>query len=201
MSSVAISESYYNSINKSYTEYPILYKISNIVANFDAERFAAWMKDGYASSTYKSQINLANVVGSNQASISRWMNAAKQSTTDKATQPPADVVIKLAVEFKRDINEALIIAGHAPLELPQMPAPLELSDFDGLDNQDLLEIKNYADYLRAKKKTERERAQGDTPGTNAYSDPAGFRGESNRQAIADIPFEGRGKLKGKDKNG
>ena len=184
----SIPESYYNSKNKIYTESHVLYKNSITVESFDADRFARWLQAAYEESTYKSQARLAVAVGSNQASVSRWMNAANQSTTNKPTQPPSDIVIKLAKELKKDINEALIAAGHAPLEGQILPPPLVLADFDGLDEDDLLDVKEYAELLRIRKE---KRASNEERVSlrSQHSNPAGFKVTTDEALLDSIPFE------------
>jgi hypothetical protein len=84
------------------------------VGLFDPEQFAQWMTDGYEHSTFKSIRSLAAAAHSNPATISRLMNAAPQTNTDRPSQPKPDLVERLAKLFNKDVNEALILAGHAP---------------------------------------------------------------------------------------
>jgi bisphosphoglycerate-dependent phosphoglycerate mutase len=145
-----IPESYYISKEKIYTRNEKYYKISNIVEKFNAEAFALWMKEGFSNCPVKTQKDLAIAVKSNVATINRLMNGSPQSTNQKPSQPPKDLVKRLATYFEKDINEALTLAGHAP-ENSLLPAPLEVSDFEGFDEEDLLNIKEYIKFRKSLK--------------------------------------------------
>jgi len=86
------------------------------MANFDAETFARWMQENYSKDKYGNYENFAKIIKSNPATISRLMTAKKQTLTDKPSQPKRDLVIRLAEEFNKDIDEALLLAGYAPKE-------------------------------------------------------------------------------------
>lgn len=109
---------------------------------FDKEKFAVWMQEGFAASPAKSQAELVKAVKSNPATISRLMSGAPQTTNNKASQPPPDLVKRLAIFFKKNVDDALVLAGHAP-ESNILPEPLKTSDFEGFDEEDMLDIRKY----------------------------------------------------------
>lgn len=106
------NEYYYISNEKIYPKNTFCYKISNTVALFNADGFAQWMKKHWDDSKYKNYKDLANEAKSNPATISRLMNASKQTLTDKPSQPKKDLVERIAKAFQADINEALRLAGY-----------------------------------------------------------------------------------------
>lgn len=104
---------YYKSNRKIYTNNAGGSIISNIVTDFNAERFAAWLTEHYRLSRFKNYRDLAQAAGSNPATISRLMNAAPQSATDRPSRPRADLVERLANAFGQDARVALHLAGYA----------------------------------------------------------------------------------------
>lgn len=124
-----INTDYYNSKKKIYTRNVFSYKISNKVEKFDKEKFAAWMREGFANSKFKTQKELVDAAKSNPATISRLMSGSKQTTTDKASQPTKELVIKLAKLFDKNVDEALILAGHAPTNSNVGKKPETVSEF------------------------------------------------------------------------
>ncbi len=127
-SSNIIPTSYYISSDKVYTSNEKSYKISNIVNKFDADAFANWFKpcylQGKKDSRYGSYKELAEKVGSNEATLNRLANAADQSITQKPSQPGKDLVIKLAEFYGADVDKTLVLAGHAPKNGSQFPEPI-----------------------------------------------------------------------------
>jgi len=111
----SISKDYYISNEKIYPKNNICYKISNNV-KFDAKKFAEWMQKCFRNSPYKTITSLANAAESNKATISRLMSGAAQTLTNKPSQPSQKLVKKLAVIFNEPIDDALLLAGHAPIK-------------------------------------------------------------------------------------
>lgn len=110
-----ISRDYYISNKKIYNGNKNYYKISNVVEKFNPKKFAEWMQSEFANSKFKKQIELVRAVKSNPATISRLMTGSRQSVNNKASQPPKELVIKLAEIFEADVDAALALAGHAPI--------------------------------------------------------------------------------------
>lgn len=106
------------------------------------------MRNGYKDSSYKSYTELAAAVESNKATISRLMTAAPQTLTGKPSQPDKELVKRLAKVFDKNINDALMLAGHAP-EIAD--DDLEFMDFDGLDKDDIRQIKDFINFLKSRK--------------------------------------------------
>lgn len=87
-------------------------------AVYDPIEFAAWLSDAFRDSHFKSWQAVAERVGVTRSTLSRFAGAKPQSLTGKAGQPKAELVIKLARLFGRDVDQALMIAGHAPIGQP-----------------------------------------------------------------------------------
>ncbi len=109
------------------------YKLSNTVELFNADGFAEWMKKHWADSKWKNYKDFAAEIKSNPATISRLMNGAPQTLTDKASQPKPDLVKRIAEAFGADVDEALNLAGHAPLK-PQIGGVI-LRDWEKLSEK------------------------------------------------------------------
>ncbi len=86
-------------------------------AVYDPLVFAKWLTDAYESSPYKSWQAVADNVGTTRSTLSRLAGAKPQSINGKAGQPNSELVIRLAELFGKDIDEALIKGGHAPLNI------------------------------------------------------------------------------------
>lgn len=90
---------------------------------FDPQEFADWLADAYRRSTFKSYSSLAGAVGVKRATISRYITAGKQGLTGKASQPKAEIVVKLAEVLDADVNAALLAAGYSPRSALRMERP------------------------------------------------------------------------------
>jgi plasmid maintenance system antidote protein VapI len=107
---------------------------------FDAKRFGEWLKDAFDNSHYKSFAQLAEKVGVTRAYVSNLINAKEQLLTGKASQPNSELVVKLAQALGKDVNEALLLAGHAPIDSkirkPETPADfIQILDNMGFEIQ------------------------------------------------------------------
>lgn len=85
---------------------------------FDARAFAAWFMEGFKQSPYKSFAEVGDEVGAHRSTIARYAGAKKQGLTDKPSKPDPVIVERLAKLFDRDVDKALMLAGHAPRPLP-----------------------------------------------------------------------------------
>lgn len=82
---------------------------------FDAVAFAEWLNDAFKNSSFKSFSALAEKTKLQRSTISALANAKPQVLTGKASQPKPETVISLAKALNQDVNKALLLAGHAPL--------------------------------------------------------------------------------------
>lgn len=107
--------------NKIYHNTTFCRTISNVEKVFDPDSFAKWLTEAFLDSSYKSweQIakDLKNIRGATRSTLSRYAGAKPQFLTNKPSQPNSDLVIGLAKLFKKDANEALLLAGHAPIDV------------------------------------------------------------------------------------
>jgi transcriptional regulator with XRE-family HTH domain len=83
---------------------------------FDPAEFGEWLSEAYQDSPFKSWQQVADRVGTTRSTLSRLAGAKPQSLTGKPGQPNPDLVVKLAKLFGKDVNEALIKGGHAPID-------------------------------------------------------------------------------------
>lgn len=86
-----------------------------IMSNFNAESFAKWLEDAFRHSRFKSYSELAEHAGLKRSTVSSLVSAKPQSATGKASQPRTETVISLAKSLGIDIDQALLKAGHAPI--------------------------------------------------------------------------------------
>lgn len=117
---------------------------------FNAQEFAKWMEQSFADSRFKTQTELVKAVKSNPATISRLMTGKSQYLTDKPSQPDKELIIRLAKEFGKNVDEALLLAGYAPNNTV-LPEELAITGFDGLDKDDLKEIAAFISFKRQQK--------------------------------------------------
>lgn len=82
---------------------------------YSPARFARWLKDAFSESSFKSFSELGNEIGYSRSTISSLASAKEQTATGKASRPKRKTVIALAEALAKDVNEALLIAGHAPI--------------------------------------------------------------------------------------
>lgn len=90
-------------------------KIIDMSGMFSAEDFAQWLTSAYEKSIFKSWRSIAAEIGTSHSTLSRLAGAKSQTLTMKPSQPKPELVIRLATLFGKDVNEALMVAGHAPL--------------------------------------------------------------------------------------
>lgn len=128
-------------------QYPI-YNYS--MQNYDADAFADWLNEAYKNSEFKSFAAVADKANLSRSTVSSLAGAKKQALTDKPSQPKAATVIELAKVLNKDVDEALLIAGHAPIG-SGLPEPLKVSDFEGFDKDDLADIQDYIRFKKAQK--------------------------------------------------
>lgn len=86
-----------------------------LMQNYDADAFAEWLTTAFSESRFKSFSALADEVGLSRSSVSSWASAKKQSLTDKPSQPKPENVVALAQALSKNVDVALILAGHAPI--------------------------------------------------------------------------------------
>lgn len=89
--------------------------ISYMASVYDPKEFAAWLTGAFESSHYKSWQAVADDVGTTRSTLSRLAGAKPQTLTLKPGQPSADLVIRLAEIFRKDVDDALMKGGHAPI--------------------------------------------------------------------------------------
>lgn len=82
---------------------------------FNAEAFANWLNDAYRESKYKSFSELADDVKLSRTTVNGYAKARPQTVSDKPSRPKRENVIQLATKLNKDVNEALLLAGFAPL--------------------------------------------------------------------------------------
>lgn len=109
------------------------------------------MRSNYSKDKFENYVKFSKLVDSNPATISRLMNAKKQTLTNKASQPKRDLVIRLAEAFDASVDEALLLAGHSPIN-NKIPEAINLVGFDGLDPDDLEDIADYIKFKKSQKK-------------------------------------------------
>lgn len=85
------------------------------MSQFKAEELAKLLTAGFQNSSIKTITDLAAAVNSNKGTLSRLMSAAPQTATGKPSQPNSDLVVRLAETLKINVDEALVLAGYAPL--------------------------------------------------------------------------------------
>lgn len=85
------------------------------IGMYDPNKFATWLESAFQESRFKSYAELGESAGLSRSTIAAFAKAKKQTANDKPSQPKAENVIKIANALNRDVNEALLSAGHAPL--------------------------------------------------------------------------------------
>lgn len=88
--------------------------------------------------------------------ISQLENNSYTGKKGKPMQADEDIVDGLAKALGESINEARIVAGHAPKNGGALPEPLQISDFDGFDPEDISDIKKYIEYKKALRKQQEQ---------------------------------------------
>lgn len=86
----------------------------NIQMIFDPRRFADKLTELFLESRFKTQSALAAAAGLERSSVSAYMNARPQSITGKASQPTPETAAALAKALGANVDELLLLAGHAP---------------------------------------------------------------------------------------
>lgn len=86
-----------------------------MTAVYDPKEFADWLSEAFRRSSFKSWRELARHIGTSVSTVTRYATAKPQSLTNKPSQPPANLVVKLAELLGEDANIGLMKAGHAPL--------------------------------------------------------------------------------------
>ena len=81
--------------------------------DFDATALAAYLKQGFENSSFKSLTELARVINSNKATVSRTLNAARQSLTNKPSKPHRQFIERICKALKLDSNRGLHLAGYS----------------------------------------------------------------------------------------
>ena len=81
--------------------------------DFDATALAAYLKQGFENSSFKSLTELARVINSNKATVSRTLNAARQSLTNKPSKPHRQFIERICEALKLDSNRGLHLAGYS----------------------------------------------------------------------------------------
>jgi transcriptional regulator with XRE-family HTH domain len=103
---------------------------NNSMPSFDAGRFAEWLEAEFRKSSFKSYSELADRAGLKRSTVSSLVTAKPQSATGKASQPKVNTVTRLATALDVDLDQALLMAGHAP-QNPVSPKPKNLGEFLG----------------------------------------------------------------------
>lgn len=116
-----------------------------------ARKFGAWLRQKRLDRGL-SMPQLAVLVKTNKQTINRWEKATPQSLTGKPSIPKREDVIELATALCTDPDEALLIAGYAPINSP-LPPEIALVGFDGLSKEDFQRIADYMILLKKAKKS------------------------------------------------
>lgn len=117
---------------------------------YDPNRFAEWLNEAFTNSRFKSFAELADAAKLTRSGVGALMNAKKQPLTGKASQPKPDTVIKLATALNRDIDEALLLAGHAPIN--NLPNELKGIPYNDFNDEDLREIRSFLLFKLSQKR-------------------------------------------------
>ena len=125
---------------------------------YSAEDFAKWLDNAFQLSSFKSYSDLADKVGLSRGTVSSYASARPQSTSNKASRPRRENVIKLASALKQDINEALLLAGHAPKDVEDTNGYFKGLDKLPLDKQKIAkrQIRAIIDALAEKEFTDED---------------------------------------------
>ena len=127
---------------------------------YDPQEFAAWLRDAFMQSSFKSWQQVARAVEetgittASRSTLSRYAGAKPQSLTGKPSQPQPELAQALAKVFDADVNYVLQLSGHAPAKsfLPNVFQGLNL---EVLSEKELLEIREFIEMkikLSEKKK-------------------------------------------------
>ena len=97
------------------------------MSDFKPDLFAKWLNDAYDASRFKSFAELGDTVKLSRTTVSSYAAARPQTASNKASRPRRENVIKLAQALNKDVDEALLLAGHAPISR-KMPFPPEIEE-------------------------------------------------------------------------
>jgi len=128
---------------------------------FDAEPFAKWLNEAFRDSRFKSFAEIAKLIKVSRTTISSYASARPQTVSNKPSRPKRENVIALASALNKDIDEALLLAGHAPnSEIKNIPVRIITEGFEGLDADDEDYIVKQIQYRKFLKAQEREKEKG-----------------------------------------
>lgn len=99
------------------------------VPSFDPHGFASWLQDAFRRSHYKSYSELADQAGLKRSTVSALATAKPQTATGNPSRPKSDTVERLAAALGEDIDNALLLAGHAPRRPMSSRRPETLAEF------------------------------------------------------------------------
>lgn len=103
------------------------------------------------------QEQLAKKAGVSKPYIGHLENSRPHSTTDAPPQPAKDKVIAIAEALNEDVDSVLLLAGFAPIsEVEATRNRIVVSDKDGFDEQDLLEISEFIAFKKSQKEKKNE---------------------------------------------
>lgn len=97
------------------------------MSEYSPENFAKWLNAAFQKSSFKSFAQVADSVNLSRTTVNGYATAKPQSATNKPSRPKRENVIALAKALNKDVDEALILAGHAPLN-GTMPFPPEIEE-------------------------------------------------------------------------
>lgn len=132
--------------NKNYTNATKSCTIINVPEIYNPDAFADWLTSAFNESSFKSFEELAQRAKTTRSTISRYAGAKKQSLTNKPSQPKSGLVIALAEALNKDVNEALMAAGHAP-KTAVLPPELADIPFSRLDKSALAYVRQFSLFL------------------------------------------------------
>ena len=99
------------------------------MSGFSPETFAKWLTDSFKESTFKSYAEIADAIKVSRTTVSSYATARPQTNSNKPSRPKREIVIRLAEVLNKDVNEALLLAGHAPTSAPGFKKPTNVREF------------------------------------------------------------------------
>lgn len=104
----------------------------------DIEQFSKLLREKINDSKYKNDSIFARASKTTKQNVSRILNLQRHTVTNALPSVGRETVIKWAEALNWDVNEALILAGHAPEN--HLPSILQQFDYSLLSESDLREI-------------------------------------------------------------
>jgi transcriptional regulator with XRE-family HTH domain len=145
-----------------------------------AQTFGEWLLTARKQAGL-TQEQLAQKAGISKPYVGTLENARPHTTTGATPQPDREKVVALAKALNKSEDDALLAAGYAPTEKQTiLPPELRHIDFSLFNENELIEIANFAEFIFNKKLREKS----DTP--------APVHAPGTRKAVSDF-LENRNK--------